>query len=320
MPRGRPRKYQNPDEVEEAARRLRQQRYQRQRQAQAPPEFVHYEPTPQGVPATTCPDLGLRISADVPIPRDPLLQPDELQEGEDSYRPASPLASLAVDDVEAAAVLSQLQASDKEQTNERIEYEQRILQQIKGKDARTAGILLEMQAGTAQGRTGADEIPEDLGNTQGLAGVDSDRINTVVDQSHPIKNNSIQRWSTVAATWELAAAVQPLIANTRSVSNTSTPTPAKAANIPVEALNSAQTPSQRSASPARSSSQRKTFPAQSNTLLSWVRPVSRQPSGNSNTPQPAQLSSRHSTPLPLPPPSNHSTPRLLQPSSSRSTP
>ncbi|PVH90938.1 hypothetical protein DM02DRAFT_620780, partial [Periconia macrospinosa] len=62
-----------------------------------------------GGPAdNTNPDLGLRISADVSIPRDPPIKPDELLVGEDVYRPLSPLMPLAVDDVGAAAVISQL--------------------------------------------------------------------------------------------------------------------------------------------------------------------------------------------------------------------
>ncbi|PVH92171.1 hypothetical protein DM02DRAFT_480891, partial [Periconia macrospinosa] len=77
MPRGRPRKYQSGEEAAEAARRLRQQRYQRQHQAQAPPEFVAYAPTIPGAPTSTCPNVGLRVSADVPVPRDTLIQPEE---------------------------------------------------------------------------------------------------------------------------------------------------------------------------------------------------------------------------------------------------
>lgn len=276
MPRGRPRKYRNEDEAAEAARQLRQQRYQRQSQTQAPPEFIAYAPAPLGVPTITQLDLGLRISADIPIPRDPLIQPDELPEDEDAYRPPSPLAPLVVDDIDAAAVISQFRASKNEPINERTEYEQRILQQINDTDARTAGILLEMQAGIAQVRTSADTIPEHLGE----------------DAERP---------------------VEPPAANTHSVSHTPTPTPAKAANASAAALNSPQTPSQRSSiSSARSSTrggQRKTFPAQSNTLLSWVTLTSRQPSESPS----------HSTPQPLPLSSNHSITRLPRLSNSNST-
>ncbi|CAE7221186.1 hypothetical protein HRS9139_10562 [Pyrenophora teres f. teres] len=260
MPRGRPRKYQTKEEAAEAARQLRQQRYQRQRWAQAPPEFIAYAPTIPGAPTTTYLDIGLRISADVPIPRDAFTLPDEPLEGEDEYRQPSPLASLAVAEVEAAAVISQLRASDREQTNESIEYEQRILQQIQDSDARAARILLEIQARTAQ-NTSANGILEHSGNVERPAGLENDK-----------------------------------------------------------ASDSPQTPSQRSVSSAQLSGRRKTFPVQSNTLLSWVKRVPRQSSKGSQAPQPAQLIPSHSTPLPLPPSSTSSTPRLPQLSNSNSIP
>ncbi|KAF7441634.1 hypothetical protein A1F99_140680 [Pyrenophora tritici-repentis] len=304
MPRGRPRKYQTEEEAAEAARQLRQQRYQRQRRAQAPPEFIAYAPTIPGAPTTTYLDIGLRISADVPIPRDAFTLPDEPLEGEDEYRQPSPLASLAVAEVEAAAVISQLRASDREQTNESIEYEQRILQQIQDSDARAARILLEIQARTAQ-NTSANGILEHSGNVERPAGLENDSTH-----SHAIKNINLQRSSITPVTKELAY----------SVSYASTPSLAKAANALAEASDSPQTPSQRSVSSAQLSGRRKTFPVQSNTLLSWVKRVPRQSSKGSQAPQPAQLIPSHSTPLPLPPSSTSSTPRLPQLSNSNSIP
>ncbi|OAG04273.1 uncharacterized protein CC84DRAFT_1094999 [Paraphaeosphaeria sporulosa] len=74
MPRGRPRKYQSQNQATEAAQRLRQQRYQCQRHAQAPPEFIQYEPIPTNITANTTPGLSVRISNDIPIPRDSLAE------------------------------------------------------------------------------------------------------------------------------------------------------------------------------------------------------------------------------------------------------
>ncbi|KAF9730177.1 hypothetical protein PMIN01_12110 [Paraphaeosphaeria minitans] len=324
MPGGRPKKYITAEAKAEAKRRHNHEEYLRRKdrpfQRETRPEFVHYEPIPLGIPTTTRIDLGLRISTDVPIPCDSLIGPDELPEGEDVYRPPSPLASLAADDVEAAAVISQLQTSDREQTNERIEYERRIQQQIKDKDARTAGILLEMQAGTMAVRSSADNIPEHSGNIERPIELDSDSVDTTAGQIQAIENSNLQRSSTAPIIEELATTEEPPVANTHSVSDTLAPTPAKTTSTSSKALNSPQTPSQRSVSSARSTGRRKTFPAQSNTLLSWVKPVSRQPSENSNTLQLAQASLSHSTPPPLPPSSNRSTPRLPQPSNSNSTP
>lgn len=269
MPGGRPKQYLTAEAKAKAKRRHNHEEYlrrkDRQFQHETRPEFVHYEPIPPGIPTTTRIDLSLRISPDVPIPCDSLIEPDELPAGEDVYRPPSPLLSLSTDDVEAAAVISQLQTSDREQTNERIEYEQRIQQQIKDEDARTAGILLAMQAGTIP------NTPEHLANMERPAELDSNGTDTTAGQIYAIEN-------------------------------------------------SPQTPSQRSVSSTRLTSRRKTFPAQSNTLLSWIKPVSRQPSEKTNTLQPAQPPLGHSTPPPLLPSSNRSTPRLPQPSNSNSTP
>ncbi|KAK7178324.1 hypothetical protein PSPO01_15633 [Paraphaeosphaeria sporulosa] len=208
MPRGRPRKYQNQDEAAEAARRLRQQRYQRQRQAQAPPEFIQYEPVPISIPTNTAPDLGLRISNDIPIPRDTLTEPDELPGAEDTCRPASPLASLGVDDVEAAAVINQRRASDREQTSERVDNEQRILQQMRDIDARAASILLEIQAGTAQVHTSTGAGALHTGEIEGPEEVQHSSHTGTAHQSRDLAGSKLQPLRTALIAEKLAAAVR----------------------------------------------------------------------------------------------------------------
>ncbi|PVH90966.1 hypothetical protein DM02DRAFT_664474 [Periconia macrospinosa] len=284
------------------------------------PDFIHYEPVPLGVPTITRPDLGLRISADVPIPRDPLIQPDELLEDSDAYRPPSPLAPLSANDVEDAAMTRQFQTSEEEQKNERIEYEQGIQQQIKKIDARTT--VLDRKAGNTQVQTSADETPEHPGNVERSEEADNESINDIVGQTHAIGDGNLQLSSVAPVTREIATMEETPVANTRSARHASITTSVSPANASAEALNSPQAPSQRSVSSAQSSTKgrRKTFATQSNTLLSWVIPVSRQPSENGNTPQPLQPSPSHSAPLPIPSSSNRSTPRLPQPSSRNSTP
>ena len=191
-------------------------------------------------------------------------------------------------------------------------------------EARTAGILLEMQAGTAQVRTSTEGIPEHPGNIKRPSEPDGERIHDRTGRTQAVEDSNPQGLVVAPVAGELAAAEQPPVANLCSVSHTSTPIQARAANASAEALNGPQTPRQRSsASSVRSGTRdgrRKTFPAQNNTLLSWVKPVTRQPSEGGHTPQPAQASPSHSTPPPLPPSSSRSTSRLLQPSYSNSTP
>ena len=309
MGQGRPKKHVNADQAAEARRERNRRYYIRKRQAQAPPEVFFHAPALPGVPTITRPDLGLRISADVPIPQDPLLQPEESPKDEDGYRPPCPPAPPAAADEAAAAAGSQLPASDKEREDERTEYEQRILAQMRDTEARAAGILLEMQAGTTQARTSGEQrwVPEPLGNRE-----------------RPAEHAA--SWSQAVESGKLAATKSAPATDPRSMRRPSTPTLARVANASTKALNSPQTPCQRSSLSSVPSStrdgRRKTFPAQSNTLLSWVKPTSRQSSEGSNTPlQPTQPPPIHSTPPTLPPSPSCGTSRPLQlPNSSHTQP
>lgn len=318
MPRGRPKRHLTAEAKAEAKRKHNHEQYlrrkNRQFQRETRPDFIHYAPAPPGVPSITPPDLGLRISADIPVPRQPLLQLDELLEDEDAYRLPSPLALLAEDDIKAAAVINQLRTSEEEQINERTVYEKRILQQINKTDARAANILLEMQTGIAHTPALADKVPEHSRDAERPSGQDRDSNSNAAGQSQVVENNQLQRSSTTPVAEEPAVVDNPPVMNTRSVSYKSTPTLAKTANASTEALNSLQTPSQRSSiSSTRSSirgSRRKTpFPAQSNTLLSWISPAPRQPFEDNSVLRPAQLSCIYSTSQPLLPSSNRSTPQ-----------
>ena len=99
MPGGRPKKYLTAEAKADAKRRHNREDYLRRRNCplQSRPDFIHYAPAPLGVPTITRTDLGLRTSADVPVPRDPLIQLDELLEDSDIYRPPSPNHYAALD-------------------------------------------------------------------------------------------------------------------------------------------------------------------------------------------------------------------------------
>ncbi|KAF2279842.1 uncharacterized protein EI97DRAFT_438948 [Westerdykella ornata] len=323
MPRGRPKKHITNEEIAEARRERNRQYYIRKRKAQAPPEVISYVPALPGAPTTTYLDLGLRISADIPVPRDPFIQPHESPEDENAYRLRSPLASLAVDDPTTTALVNQLQASEQEQISGCDEYERRILERINETDLRTAEILMEMQMGIGHTRASADETAEHSGDENRPVEPDSVPTDSIAGQSYAVRS-SLLRLSVAPVAKEATAAEEVNVANTHSVSYTFTPTLAKAANASAGALNSPQIPNQRSSvSSTRSSTRdgrRKAFPAQSNTLLSWVKHVPRQPSTSSNTLQLLLPSPGYSTPLPPPLSSHCSIPRLLQLFNSNRTP
>ena len=118
-------------------------------QQQNCPNFVYYAPAPLGILSTTPLDVSLCISANIPIPRDSLIQLDE--DEQDASSLLSPPA-LLLDDV------SEYTASNKQHTIERNTYKRRIQQRISETDARTAEILLEMQSSIAQLHVYADKI------------------------------------------------------------------------------------------------------------------------------------------------------------------
>lgn len=181
-----------------------------------------------------------------------------------------------------------------------------------------------MQAGTTQVRISIEGILKHLENIKRPSKPDGERIHNRTGRTQAIEDSNLQSLVVVPIARELAAAEQPPITNLCSVSYTLTPIQARAANASIEALNGPQTPCQRSfALLVRlgiRDGRRKTFLAQNNTLLSWVKPITRQPSKGGYTPQPAQASPSYSTPLPLLLFFSCSTSRLLQPSYSNSTP
>ena len=178
-------------------------------QQQNYPNFIHYAPAPLGVLSTTPLDLGLRISADIPIPRDSLIQLDE--DEQDASSLLSPPA-LLLDDV------SEYTGSKKQHTIERNTYKRRIQQRISETDARTAEILLEMQSGIAQPHVHADKIQGHSTDTQGLAALGSELPQRAASQSQAIENSNLQRLSVTPVIKKLFTVEESPTANTYSVS------------------------------------------------------------------------------------------------------
>lgn len=106
---------------------------------------------------------AVHTSADGTSPRNPPTQPNRLMENKDAYR-----TPLVADEVEAAAVLSRLRESGKEHTHKRTDSGRPILQRTMDIDARTLGILLEMQAGIARLHTSMNLILDQLGTVETL--------------------------------------------------------------------------------------------------------------------------------------------------------
>lgn len=106
----------------------------------------------------------LPTGAEAPVHQDLLNQGNKLPENEDAYR-----KPLAISEVEAAAILSQLRGGGKEQMNKRIVCGQRIMQQATDIDAKTLEILLDMQAGITRLHTSMNRILDHLGIVGTLA-------------------------------------------------------------------------------------------------------------------------------------------------------
>lgn len=219
-------------------------------------DFVHYAPALPGVLSATPSDIGLRISADIPIPRDPLVQLDE--DKQDAIRPPSRLAPLpeddvVEDDVEAARVIRQPKASDGQHATECNTYKRRIQQQMSETDARAAEILFEMQTGITQPHVSANKIPEHLGDVQRSAELDCESPRSAASQNQTAGNSNLQRSSVMLVVEETVVAEESPTANTCSISRALTPTLREATNSPTEAIESLQARSQRSSvSSARS--------------------------------------------------------------------
>lgn len=133
---GRPRKYATTQAASNARKQRDRDRYLHKRQPQAPPAFIAYEPVlPSSVPTETPADIGLRISPDIPIPRETAEQCGEtLREPPRATKDRNcdtPCSYVNGADTELTAYLAQLQVDDQEQDTERDEHEAAILQQIK---------------------------------------------------------------------------------------------------------------------------------------------------------------------------------------------
>jgi hypothetical protein len=122
-------------------------------------DFIAYEPPlPADVPTETPPNLGLRTSADIPIPR------NSDGQGSDSDKAPNPQASHHApnpclqpnEDVEVTRAIERIRMEERESNIEQDEYEAAILQRLGKTDMEAAEILTEMRQGDARGNIGAD--------------------------------------------------------------------------------------------------------------------------------------------------------------------
>lgn len=148
MPVGRPRKYDTKEEAVKAKKRRRHQRTQLQRQSQAPAEFIAYEPRLHGdVPSETPPNLGLRISADIPVPHDYTVELNDELEDDAGYQllfPDQPLPSVE-EDAAVAEQISQLQDQEQQWYREQPDDEMEATYQADDTEALLSEMLPERQ-------------------------------------------------------------------------------------------------------------------------------------------------------------------------------
>ncbi|KAH7108851.1 hypothetical protein B0J11DRAFT_513064 [Dendryphion nanum] len=125
-PGGRPKKYSTAAAAAEAKKEI---------------EFIAYEPPlSEDVPNTTSSNLNLRISADVPIPRDGDEPPNP-----EPNRERPPRYLLDNEDAEIVRRIEQIRENEEESNAEQYEYEAAIVQRLDDIDTRAAGSLIEMQ-------------------------------------------------------------------------------------------------------------------------------------------------------------------------------
>jgi hypothetical protein len=131
MPGGRPRKLITAEAKKRAHQLAAHQSYHRKRNpTNIRPDFIAYEPTPPGnVPLETPEDIGLRISQDICIPRDPNEETRENIQTE-PVLPYYPHLVDATEDAELAMQLEQIEAQQAECDYEEAEYEALIISHL----------------------------------------------------------------------------------------------------------------------------------------------------------------------------------------------
>ncbi|KAF2818927.1 hypothetical protein CC86DRAFT_432698 [Ophiobolus disseminans] len=256
MPGGRPRKFAT---FAEAKKEDNRQQYLRRRQQVVRPEFIAYDPQiAVDYPTTTPTHIGLRISPDIPIPKDLTgLLDDEPQDNHTTDR-ASALIPTHNHDPEIAEQIRLAQENEREWNKEQAEYEAALADQIEERVTRTAEGIIEMQLCAASIDTTADTAA--AGALEAVSLLDEDDLLAVGNSN------------------DLEARRSPIVVTPKATVET-------VCNVPA--------PRQRrltssSHSSGRSSRNKSALPAQTNTLLGWLQPVALRPSGPRVLPPPAE--------------------------------
>jgi hypothetical protein len=154
MPGGRPRKF--PTAVE-AKKEDNRRQYLRRRQPQQWPEFIAYQPQiPGDQPIQTPPNVGLRISPNIPLALEAIDFPDNEPNYEQITRQPSLPIPIDSSHAEISEEIRLVQAKEKEWNNEQADYEAAIAHQIEERVAQTAKGMMEIPLGGVDINTAAD--------------------------------------------------------------------------------------------------------------------------------------------------------------------
>ncbi|KFZ11857.1 hypothetical protein V501_04537 [Pseudogymnoascus sp. VKM F-4519 (FW-2642)] len=158
---GRPRKYSNPSAAKRANREntLRQyhQRKNAGREHSGPADFIAYEPQlHSNIPIDTAPQIGLRISPGIRIPPDHSIQEDDTQKN--NPIPSSPTRTAAPlpteEEAEIARRIEQIRADEQERNDEQADYEAEVtarLEAMTPADYEAAEVLKALQSIPSKG-------------------------------------------------------------------------------------------------------------------------------------------------------------------------
>lgn len=147
-PGGRPRKHATPEAVAAAKKKSDQQRYQRSRQPPRPANFIAYEPLLcADVPTNTRTEIGLRTSANIPIPQASESQlSNKLLSLQANYPPPT-TTFTAIEGTDMGEQVGEVYAREQEANAEQDKYNAAILKRADELDAIAAEALLEMRLG-----------------------------------------------------------------------------------------------------------------------------------------------------------------------------
>jgi len=265
---GRPKKYVTEDEARRADIQKRQHR--RRQQPQGPADFIAYEPPlHHGIPIDTPPTIGLRTSPDVCIPQD---LPTNVQQDECS-NPIQPPNIPPEQSTEFTEEIRKIRVEEQESIEEQAAYEVEVAEILAGMRADNMPSMAEDIIESVERRGERDEgLQLQRSCFSPNVYIDDpiirDSGSSVASYSSHDKSASAQR-SNESNTPSQVPIQQPVLGNSKSSSS-----------------------SRRSVS----------FPAQKNTLLSWMKPMPQEPSapmhGSHGATTPLPISSSNATPVP----------------------